>query len=320
MAYNSAVSSFGVLVATRNRPDHLRRLLSSLTALDLVISRVVIVSSGKAIDEVIQAFSNKLVISHSHLTSGGQVRQKMHGIKQFGSETDWILFLDDDLLVSTSIFTQAEQIIANHCGPTLQGIGLSLPMTKTEKQNNILKFFSRVFCLHGKPGKILTNGHAVSYSKSQSVIPTQWLNGASLWRRDSLIHYQSDFIEAKYSAYEDVIFSYAVGKNGTLLYAPDCVLAFQEEQPDDVSNYEAFHSASYWRFYFVRTNSELSVLGLLWSQIGRSLDFTYRTSGGLRQRIKAFASSMSIFFDLVLFTILRTEPLKVLKLRLKRAD
>jgi glycosyltransferase involved in cell wall biosynthesis len=320
MHYNSAVNSFGVLVATRNRPDHLRRLLSSLTELDLAISRVVIVSSGKAIDDVIQSFSNKLAISHSHLTSGGQVRQKMHGITQFGSETDWILFLDDDLLVSNSALTQAEQVITNYSGSTLQGIGFSLPMTKTEKHSNILKFFSRVFCLHGQPGKILTNGHAVSYSESQVAIPTQWLNGASLWRRESLIHYQSNFVEAKYSAYEDVIFSYAVGKNGTMLYAPKCVLDFQEEQPDDVSNYEAFHSASYWRFYFVRSNSELSVLGLLWSQIGRSLDFTYQTPVGLSGRIKAFALSMSIFFDLVFFTIFRTDPLKVLKLRLKRTD
>jgi hypothetical protein len=314
------VSSFGVLVATRNRPEHLWRLLSSLTALDLVLSKVVIVSSGKAIDEVIQIFSNKLTIIHAHLTSGGQVRQKMHGITQFGTETDWVLFLDDDLLVSKSALSQAEQVITNYSGSTLQGIGFSLPMTKTEKQNNILKFFSRVFCLHGLPGKILTNGHAVSYSESQLVILTQWLNGASLWRRESLKHYQSDFIGAKYSAYEDVIFSYAVGKNGTLLYAPECVLEYQEEQPDDVSNYEAFHSASYWRYYFVCSNPELSKLGLLWSQIGRSLDFTYRTPGGLSGRIKAFALSMPIFFDLVFFTTLRTDPLKVLKLRLKRID
>jgi hypothetical protein len=141
-----------------------------------------------------------------------------------------------------------------------------------------------------------------------------------MWRKDVIAKYKSSFLEAKYAAYEDVSFSYKVGRTGKLVFAPECKLDFQEVQPDDVSNYEAFHSASYWRYYFVSSNPERSKLSLLWSQIGRNLDLTYRTSGGFLRKIQALVSASIIFFDLLYFVMRKTDPLKALELRLIRTD
>jgi hypothetical protein len=283
------------------------------------IRQLVIVSSGDSIDSVIQEFSRNLSITHYHSELPGQIRQKMQGTKLFNQEINWILNLDDDLVLDSNAIEYA--INCTMTDRSIVGVGFALPSTQKSIQGYLPKLLAQIFGLSEKSlGKILKNGHASSYLQSAVPIETQWLNSATMWRKEVLVNYQSSYLEAKYAAYEDVIFSYTVSKTYKLFFQPLSKLAFQEFQAQDVSNYEAFHSASYWRFYFVRTNSELSVLGLLWSQIGRSLDFTYQTPFGLSGKIKAFASSMSIFFDLVLFTILRTDPLKVLKLRLKRTD
>ena len=310
----------GILIVTRNRREQLSKLLGSISEASDHPKDIIIVSSGDEVNSALAIFEGKLNIDHYHLDKGGQIRQKIFGIKKIPHQVEWVAIFDDDLLVEKDSFRRASEIINEVNTDDLLGVGFSLPSTSKEIGTLVSRLLKTIFCLQGKFGIIKRNGHAVSYLESRNLIETKWLNGASLWRREILNSYQSEFLQAKYSAYEDVIFSYRASKAGKLLYAPECKLFFQDLQPGDVSNYEAFHSASYWRFYFVRSNSELSVLGLLWSQIGRSLDFTYRTSGGLRESIKAFTSTVSIFFDLVFFTIFRTEPLKVLKLRLKRTD
>jgi glycosyltransferase involved in cell wall biosynthesis len=310
----------GVIIPTRNRPSQLKLLLRSIAHLDELPTQVVVVSSGQDVTGIINEFSNELFITHEHMTAAGQIVQKIQAIKLLHKEINWVLTVDDDMQVDANLFRNFKAFIHENRQPKVLGVGLNLNSVNRPKEKSLSHFLGAFFWLSGPPGSVLKNGHPVGYSHLQIEICTQWLNGASIWDRAMLDTYDAEFLHSQYSAYEDVIFSYGASKLGKLKYSPSCKLYFQDQQSEDVSNFEVFHSASYWRFYFVGSNSELSVLGLLWSQIGRSLDFTYRTSGGLGSKVKAFTSSMSIFFDLVFFTIFRTDPLKVLKLRLKRTN
>ena len=297
-------SYIGVLIATRNRPAQLSALLSSLMKSTVPIYQIVVVSSGDLIDKIIQEFSRELPITHFHSELPGQIRQKMYGIKLFHQEIEWVLNLDDDLILDPSAITHAiDQITTDE---SIVGVGFALPSTKKLRGGFLPSLIAQSFGLAEKsPGKILKNGHASSYLQSSVPIETQWLNSATMWRKEVLVNYQSSYLEAKYAAYEDVIFSYTVSKTSKLFFQPLSKLTFQEFQPQDVTTLEAFRAASFWRLYFVKVNPELSLFLLIWSQLGRSLDYTFNTTKVLEKRFISFFQVSRI-----LFSMLRSIPTK----------
>lgn len=291
----------GILIPTRNRPDQISRLLESLSNSIYPTEQIVIVSSGTPIDEVLKRFKNQLNITHHHLSLPGQIRQKMYGLQLFNEEVDWVLFLDDDLVLAPKALFEAATFVEESKEKIPIGIGFNLPSSKKDTSGLFKSNLAKMFGLkQGTLGKVLRNGHANSYLDSEESIKTDWLNGASMWRRDAIQFYKSEFLDAKYSAYEDVIFSYEAGKHGHLFFLPSCELDFQEEQVIDVTAREVFLSATYWRYFFVRTNQELSLIRFFWSQIGRSLDFTFNGHYSYLQKFKLGIWSTKLFARLML--------------------
>ena len=92
--------SIAILVATKNRPEKLTKLLESLTPSANYIGQTVIVSSGQNISKVIEIFKDTLNIKHLHSKVSGQITQKMEGIKHVDKKISWVLFLDDDITIS----------------------------------------------------------------------------------------------------------------------------------------------------------------------------------------------------------------------------
>jgi hypothetical protein len=153
-------------------------------------------------------------------------------------------------------------------------IGIGLKVGSTTRTHSLSKFghaLSRIFLLSSAtPGSVLKSGQAVSYLDETSSIRTEWLNGASIWRRDSAIAYRKLNSSSKYAAYEDVMFSYPQSKVGHLIFSPDSVLVFQDCYLTDFEAKDVYESAAYLRMSFVLNNSDLSPILCAWSQIGRS--------------------------------------------------
>jgi hypothetical protein len=116
-----------------------------------------------------------------------------------------------------------------------------------------------------------SNGHAASYLQEQSIIETQWLNGASIWRMEHAKNYGKDLPSTPYAACEDLIFSYPLSKKGTLVYIPDAKVNFQDSEMSQFDSFEVLRAASLWRFYFVSTNKELSLGYFFLSQLMRTI-------------------------------------------------
>ena len=66
--------TYAVLIATRNRPEQLSRLLDSISQLEVAPDLVVVVSSGDSITNTIES-QNDLKILHEHIAEYGQIRQ-----------------------------------------------------------------------------------------------------------------------------------------------------------------------------------------------------------------------------------------------------
>ena len=301
----------GVVIATRNRPTKLGELFKSLIDSSFVPTEVIVVSSGENISNLISEFSTRFKIKHSHIEEYGQVRQKILGISLVSEATDWVLFLDDDLVLDKKALSEcADYISANAEAGNVVGVGLDLEQTSKLKDSSMLKRrIAKVFFLNGKPGQILRSGHPVAYLGSPGVTKTQWLIGVSMWRREILNHYGVEFLDSKYSAFEDVIFSYKCLNFGDLMYLPQSKLFFQDDSVTE-EGIEVFTSATYWRFYFVHTNREdFSFLAFFWSQIGRSIFFLFGdVSKGIAFPEKLRTVS-AIYLELIYQVLVKKDPI-----------
>ena len=72
---------YGILVATKDRPQQLDKFLKSVSNLSLLPIEVVIASSGIDITEIIKKYTDKLNLKHVHSLRSGQVIQKKLGLK-----------------------------------------------------------------------------------------------------------------------------------------------------------------------------------------------------------------------------------------------
>jgi GT2 family glycosyltransferase len=264
---------FSILIATKDRPGSMRNLLRSVEQSTVRPKSIVVVSSGCPIDDVISEFNESLKINYLHSEMTGQVNQKKLGISRLQKEIPWVLFLDDDLLLEPNAVEKAFGTLAKFrgVGEDVLGIGLGLtPTSRMKRTSHIQNFVGRVLRLSsGTPGKVIRSGQGVSYLESSKPIYTEWLNGASMWKMESALGYTNFVPSSSYAACEDLVFSYQQSKKGKLLFAPDAKVLFQDAEPNDYNRSQAIISSTAWRYFFVKSNPELSQWQLMYSQLGR---------------------------------------------------
>ena len=267
------MESFAILIPTRNRPKELSILLRSIQKSTRLPEQVVVIASGQNVAHILDEFSKSLEITYLHTEVTGQIAQKRLGVELVSKEVEWCLFLDDDLILGESAIDLALSVARSYKKRDIIGIGLSLP--PSSRSLNAPKLNKKLLKLlklsSSQPGRVLESGHATSYLQETSVTETQWLNGASMWKLEHAKNYGIDLPSTPYAACEDLIFSYPLSKQGTLIYVPESKLRFQESQLSDFDSFEVLRAASYWRYYFISKNQGLSFRWFFLSQIIRSL-------------------------------------------------
>lgn len=264
---------FTILIATKDRPDSLRKLLRSVAQSTIKPKSLIVISSGRPINEVIAEFKEALDIDYFHSEVTGQVNQKKIGITRVRKEIPWVLFLDDDLFLAPNAVEKAFETLAKYhnLDDSIVGIGLGLtPTGRIRKSSQIQNLMGRALRLSsGNPGSVIRSGQGVSYLESPYPIYTQWLNGASIWRTKCVLDYIKMVPSSSYAACEDLVFSYQQSKKGKLIFAPDAKVFFQETESNDYNRSQSIISSAAWRYFFVKSNPELSMWQLIYSQVGR---------------------------------------------------
>lgn len=308
--------SFAVLIATRNRPAQLNTLLFSLRSSAKRISLVTIVSSGIDVSDVVDSHRTFLSIHYLNSVVAGQIAQKAQGIELIPPNIEWVLFLDDDLVISeSSINNLIDNYLNNSEYRDVAGFGLNLNNIELRRSKAFVNLFLKIVGLHSNtPGIILKSGHAQSYLGSKRRIYTQWLNGLSVWRYDQLIKYNPIFTKIDYAAYEDVMFSYRVAKQHRLLFANDVYANSQILEKFSSLSAKQFTAAAYMRFLFVVENQELSKFLMLFAQIFRTIDFIKNGDQNLSVGNRT-THSLRIFIDLVFSILTRIKPIQLLNKR-----
>jgi GT2 family glycosyltransferase len=275
---NQPSVKLAILIATKDRIDELRNLLESINQSTLLPDKIVIVYSGEDISSLIGHYQKSLNIQIIYSPIASQSVQKSLGIKSLSEDYTWVLFLDDDLVLElNTIKILFDEYLINPKFDGYAGFGLGISNRSTRKLNIVvtrcLKFF-RLFS--DTPGTITKSGHAQSYLDHGTEVDVQWLNGVSAWNSKVLFNYLSNQASISYSAYEDVEFSYKVGKNNKMLFVPMAKVRNQNIEGNSPLTVSQYVYGGYLRYRFVFNNRELSKSWLLTAQFIRGLDFIMR--------------------------------------------
>jgi GT2 family glycosyltransferase len=226
--------------------------------------------------------------------------QKSIGIKALGNTHNWVLFLDDDVVLEVNTIERMySEYLANSIFTDFAGFGLSILNRSTREINSFILRILKFLNLYSyTPGTVTKSGHAQSYLDHPVEIEVQWLNGISVWKSKVLFHYPVIQTDNTYSAYEDVNFSYKVSKNNKLLFAPKAKVINQSIEGQTPLTINQFVYGGYLRYKFVFANVELSKWRLLVAQLIRGLDFIFRSNENSKI-IERIAAASSLWFNLL---------------------
>ena len=122
-------------------------LLESIAAAQPTNVEIIIVSSGKAITDLVNKYKPDLSIKYRHSEIAGQINQKLQALSMVSNESSWVMFCDDDLIFSKDFFNQLAKVLPSD--NNVIGIGVSLPSTeKLGHPYGITSIISKIFCLY----------------------------------------------------------------------------------------------------------------------------------------------------------------------------
>jgi|688.fasta_scaffold72680_5 glycosyltransferase involved in cell wall biosynthesis len=249
-------NNLAIVITTRNRLNSIDSLLKSIERNTIHPNVISIVSSGQPVDAVINRYKKSLMIIHTHSAKPGQLFQRKMALEQVVSSNELIIFLDDYVILDANFISKClnsfseldDQIVG--MGITVKNYAQLVP-----KFPLIRKFLHNY---SNKPGVVLKSGINMPYQNLLKFSNTEWLNGTSIWRSfifDEFSHVQ---MTSKYSALEDLIFSYPIGKKFKLVTNSDLLVEYGEREIHPKEYITRSISINLHRLYFVEQYAEFS--------------------------------------------------------------
>ncbi|MGB8951128.1 MAG: glycosyltransferase [Candidatus Aminicenantales bacterium] len=261
LPFNGADKSFAFVVATKDRPVELRRLLGSLAVQIRPPESVVVVDGGRTtVQNLIQEFRH-LPLQYLRCRPPSAARQRNAGIKAVGSHVSLIGFLDDDVVLEPdacrAVLEFWEKAPGNIGGTAFNQVNHPRLYASWLKH---LPLAERLGLYSREGGRILPSGFQVMLGYVPETTWVQWLpTGASLWRREIFDEFQFDEWFEGYSYLEDLDFSYRVFKKYRLAVVADARYYHCPAKGGRGSGFTFGKREVIHRIYFVRKHAELSV-------------------------------------------------------------
>ncbi len=274
-------NDLALIVPTKDRPQKIKNLLKSIENQDVKVGRVIIVAFGQNIGNVVDAFKPALPIEYYHVEEGGQIKQRNFGISLLRSENTLVGFLDDDIVLQPLALKRMLNFWnSQEIKPA--GVGFNIINEEAHKYS----FFRSLFCASARsPGVVLKSGKSTPITNVRENLQTGWLNGgATIWRQEIIKKYQHKEVKSRWAIFEDVIYSYPIGKKYPLHISADAEVRHEHERDHGNNGKHYFYGRNkvLWNYYFVSRFDDLSKLAFFWSTIG-GIAFKTMTVFGLNK-------------------------------------
>ena len=242
------------VVATRDRPDDLRRMLESLAAqLHLPDLVIVVDSSAVPVRTVVDQFHHRLPFQYRRHQPPSASAQRNAGIEAVPTDVDLIAFLDDDATLEPDA---VENMLTFWDAAPADLGGAAFNMV-----NHPIQAFSRLKRLwlvgalgvySSEPGRVTPSGWQTMTGFVSKDTYVDWLPSCAVtWRGDILKTCRFDEFFSGYSYLEDLDFSFTVRHRWRLVVVGDARYAHYPSLNRHASNYAFGKTEVRNRLYFV---------------------------------------------------------------------
>jgi GT2 family glycosyltransferase len=254
-----------LIVCTRNRPDDVRRLFSSILHGNSATTVMVMDSSDG--DDTRAAVAELVGLRFRYeRCAPGLTRQRMAGVTALDPEVQIVHFVDDDVVLEPGYLAAIEETFDTR--PEVLGVGGRI----TNMPAHDPRLLHRVFLLDSvQGGVVLRSGVNVLAFGVPDGGRVDWLSGCSMsFRRKVFDEVAFDLRMEGYSLGEDVDFTFRVSRCGPLCIAGEARLAHMISMTNRQNYYELARQAVVRRYRLV---SEMHGRGVRlpafwWSVVG----------------------------------------------------
>lgn len=259
-----------IVIATKDRPTQLRRVLTSIKDQSVQPQQVVIVDGGdEPIETVTREFLD-LPISYTIVRPPGLTKQKNAGVSATDLDINLVGFIDDDMVFEDDAI--AAMLDFWETAPQeMGGAGFNLP--DFENTNSWIKSIpQRLFFIDNHEfGRVHRSGFNTTIWNADADRRVQWLGGGyTIWRRQIFQHLQFDEWFTGSGLWEDVRFSHQVGKRYKLAIVAKAK-AIHIDAPITTDRQFMLGKTQIINWiYFVKSDPDLWLLMCIWACIGRT--------------------------------------------------
>ncbi len=209
-------SSIAFVVATRNRPAELRRLLASLAGQVEPDDAVVVVDSSDLPDETLATELPSLAVTYRRHGPPSASAQRNAGIALVPDGVPLVAFLDDDAVLEDGALDAMRAFWAT-ASDEVGGAGFDLRNFEPPPAGRLKRsrLADRLGLYATRPGAVAPSGWQSLIGHVAETVEVDWLpSGAVVWRRDVLGSVRFEEAFDRYSYLEDLDFSLAARAAG----------------------------------------------------------------------------------------------------------
>ena len=276
-----------VIIPTKDRPLELTRLLESILSQTIKPVQVVVVDGGGVpVDKLLKKFST-LNINYLRSVPASLTTQRNAGIRAVCEEATLYAFMDDDIVLERD---SINNMVAFWQTASEKTGGAAFNLTNEPYKKPSL--MERIFLVNAKKSsRVLRSGFQSKLAYLDETRPVEWLVGcAMVWRKDIFKEFMFDECFSGYARYEDVEFSYRVGKKYKLFIVADAKVQHLNKPEDINSSFSLGKMEVINRLYLVKKNSELSTPLCYWALSGVLLNNFFKGLLGADKRYARRAS------------------------------
>lgn len=254
-------SRIAFVVATKDRPEELRRLWRSLLAQTRRPDEVVVVDASAVPAPPPGRGTDAPFLRYLPVPIASGTRQRNLGVDAVGRDTDLVGFLDDDAVLDENAVAEMVRFF-DQSGPDLGGAAFNLVNHPDLELADLKRTpFAEALGLYARrPGAVTASGFQTMIGAVEATVWTDWLpSGAAVWRREIFHGHRFDEWYSGYSYLEDLDFSYRVGRVYRLAVVGSARYRHLPAEGGRVSPYAFGVREVLNRVHFVRKYDELSL-------------------------------------------------------------
>lgn len=268
-------ADIALLVPTRNRPEKLEVLLTSLARQTQQCGRILVIDGGVSVEHVVRKFKDQLPVEYYVCQPPGQIRQKNLGISKLDENTSLVGFIDDKILLEPDAI---EKMLDFWNLAPVETAGVSFNNVSAPVYRH-LRFLNLFFMSSPAQGKVTKSAYNTSIGNVKDDIRSEWLcGGGTIWRLNVVRQFPQKELKTKWAIGEDVRFSYPIGRLYPLFVSSKARLHIQVEDGSTL------HGSLFFRgeksclsyYFFASTHSNLSKLACYWMLTGKSLAYVLK--------------------------------------------